>query len=59
MKTFLYNEQHPSTSTLCHKLMGGEELGVLAVTIVDTNTHVYVPNVTSLNRSPASVTIKC
>ena len=59
MKTFLYVEQHPVTSTLCHILVGGGVLGELAVTVVDTNTYVPVPTVTSLNRLPAGVTIKC
>ena len=59
MKTFLYVEQHPATSTLCHILVGGEVLGELAVTVVNTNTYVPVPTVTSLNRLPAGVTIKC
>ena len=59
MKTFLYVEQHPATSSLCHILMGGEVLGELAVAVVDTNAYVHAPTVTSLNRLPASVTIKC
>ena len=48
--TFLYIEQHPAMSTLCHILVGGQELGELAITIVDTN---------ALNRLPVGVTIKC
>ena len=59
MKTFLYVEQHPATSTLHHILMGGEVLGELAITIVDTNAYIHVPTVTRLNRLPVSVTIKC
>ena len=59
MKMFLYIEQHPVTSTLRHILVGGEVPGELAVTIVGTNTYVPVPTVTSLNRLPAGVTIKC
>ena len=59
MKTFLYVEQHPVTSTLHHILVGGEVPGELAITIVDTNAYIHVPTVTSLNRLPASVTIKC
>ena len=59
VKTFLYIEQHPVTSTLCHILMGREVLGELAITIVDTNAYVHAPTVTSLNRLPAGVTIKC
>ena len=45
--------------TLCHILVGGEVLGELAITIVDTNAYVPAPTVTSLNRLPAGVTIKC
>ena len=59
MKTFLYIEQHPVTSTLCHILMGGEVPRELAITVVDTNAYIHAPTVTSLNRLPASVTIKC
>ena len=59
MKTFLYVEQHPAMSTLCHILVGGKVPGELAVTVVDTNPYVHAPTVTSLNRLPASVTIKC
>ena len=39
--------------------MGGEVQEVLAITIVDTNAYIHAPTVTSLNRSPAGVTIKC
>ena len=56
---FLYVEQHPATCTLCHILVGGEVPGELAVTIVNTNAYVPVSTVTSLNRLPAGVTIKC
>ena len=59
MKTFLYIEQHPAMSTLCHILVGGEVLGELAITVVSTNAYIPVPTVTSLNRLPAGVTIKC
>ena len=59
MKTFLYIEQHPAMSTLGHILVGGEVLGELAITIVGTNAYIPVPRVTSLNRLPAGVTIKC
>ena len=59
MKTFLYVEQHPVTSTLCYILMGGEVPGELVITIVDTNAYILAPTVTSLNRLPAGVTIKC
>ena len=59
VKTFLYDEQHPSTSTLHHILMGGEVPGALAITIANTNTYIYAPTVTSVNRLPAGVTIKC
>ena len=40
-------------------LVGGEVPGELAVTVVGTNTYVPVPTITSLNRLPAGVTIKC
>ena len=56
---FLSAEQHPVTSTLRYILVGGEVLGELAVTIVGTNAYVPAPTVTSLNRQPAGVTIKC
>ena len=56
---FLYIEQHPATSTLCYILMEGEVLGELAITIVSTNAYVPAPTVTSLNRLPVGVTIKC
>ena len=59
MKTFLYVEQHPVMSTLCHILVGGEVPRELAITIVGTNAYIPVPTVTSLNRLPAGVTIKC
>ena len=59
MKTFLYVEQHPAMSTLCHILVGEEVPGELAITIVSTNAYVPVPAVTSLNRLPVGVTIKC
>ena len=59
MKTFLYIEQHSATSTLRHILVGGEVPGELAITIVDTNAYIPVPTVTSLNRLPVGVTIKC
>ena len=59
MKTFLYAEQHPEMSTLCHILVGEEVPEELAITIVNTNTYVPAPTVTSLNRAPAGVTIKC
>ena len=59
MKTFLYIEQHPAMSTLRHILVGGEVPGELAITVVNTNTYIPVPTVTSLNRLPAGVTIKC
>ena len=59
VKTFLYIEPHPAMSTLCYILMGEEVLGELAITIVGTNTYIPVPTVTSLNRLPARVTIKC
>ena len=59
VKMFLYDEQHPSTSTLCHIFMGGEVAGELAITIADTNAYVHAPTVTSLNRLPAGVAIKC
>ena len=59
MKTFLYVEQHPVTSTLHYILVGGEVPGELAVTIVSTNAYVPAPKVTSLNRLPVGVTIKC
>ena len=47
------------TSTLRYLLVGGEVLGELAVTVVGTNAYVSAPTVTSLNRLPAGVTIKC
>ena len=56
---FLYVEQHPAMSTLCYILMGGEVLGELVITVVDTDAYVPAPTVTSLNRLPAGVTIKC
>ena len=56
---FLYVEQHPVTSALCHILVEGEVPGELAVTIVDTNAYVPAPTATSLNRLPVDVTIKC
>ena len=56
---FLYIEQHPVTSTLHHILVGGEVLGELAITIVGTNACFPAPTVTSLNRLPVGVTIKC
>ena len=56
---FLYVEQHPVMSTLHYILVGGEVLGELAITVVCTNTYVPVPTVTSLNRLPVGVTIKC
>ena len=56
---FLYVEQHPATSTLCYILVGGEVPEELAITVVGTNAYVPVPTVTSLNRLPAGVTIKC
>ena len=56
---FLFIEQHPAMSTLRYILVGGEVLGELAVTVVGTNTYVSAPTVTSLNRLPAGVTIKC
>ena len=59
MKTFLYVEQHPVMSTLCHILVGGEVPRELAITIVGTNAYIPVPTETSLNRLPAGVTIKC
>ena len=59
MKTFLFVEQHPATSTLCYILVEGEVPGELAITIVGTNAYVPAPTVTSLNRLPAGVTIKC
>ena len=46
-------------STLRYILMGGEVSGELAVTVVDTNAYVPAPTVTSLNRLPVGVTIKC
>ena len=59
MKTFLYVEQHPVTSTLCYILVGGEVPRELAITVVGTNAYVPVSTVTSLNGLPAGVTIKC
>ena len=59
MKTFLYVEQHPAMSTLRYILVGGEVPGELAVTVVGTNAYVPAPTVTSLNRLPVGVTIKC
>ena len=60
MKTFLSIEQHPVTSTLlCYILVEGEVPGELAVTIVSTNAYIPAPTVTSLNRLPVGVTIKC
>ena len=59
MKTFLFVEQHPATSTLHYILVGGEVPGELAITVVGTNAYIPVPTVTSLNRLPAGVTIKC
>ena len=59
MKTFLYVEQHPVMSTLRYILVGGEVPGELAITIVGTNAYIAAPTVTSLNRLPAGVTIKC
>ena len=56
---FLFVEQHPVTSTLCYILVGGEVPGELAITIVGTNTYIPAPTVTSLNRLPVGVTIKC
>ena len=34
-------------------------MGELAITIANTNARVHVPTVTSLNRLPVGVTIKC
>ena len=59
MKTFLYVEQHPVMSTLRLNLVGGEVPEELAVTVVNTNTYIPAPTVTSLNRLPVGVTIKC
>ena len=56
---FLYIEQHPVMSTLRYIQVGGEVPLELAITIVGTNTYVPAPTVTSLNRLPAGVTIKC
>ena len=56
---FLYIEQHSATSTLCYILVGGEVPGELAITVVNTNAYIPAPTVTSLNRLPAGVTIKC
>ena len=59
MKTFLYVEQHPVTSTLHYILVGGEVPEELVITIVGTNAYIPAPTVTSLNRLPVGVTIKC
>ena len=59
MKMFLYIEQHLVMSTLRHILVGGEVPGELAVTIVNTNAYISAPTVTSLNRLPVGVTMKC
>ena len=59
MKPFLFIEQHPVTSTLRYILVGGEVPRELAITVVSTNAYVPVPTVTSLNRLPVGVTIKC
>ena len=52
-------EQHPVMSTLCYIQVEGEVPLELAITVVGTNTYVPAQTVTSLNRLPAGVTIKC
>ena len=59
MNTLLYVEQQPVMSTLCYILTGGEVPGELVITIVNTNAYILAPTVTSLNRLPVGVTIKC